>query len=240
MHKQTLHFHTQTTTHPIPSPLGVNIYIDESGDLGFPNGSQFFVFGAVVAKNHDDDKCCKRRVTKAMSKIIPDYKLLELKSYYLNDPHREKVVNEIIKGNYDFAYCLLRKNDVKPEFRDTSGLYNWLAAKVVEEIIIEYGFKSDVNVIIDKSLYGIKQQKFNLTLLARSFDRFNRFPSLDVKIFHCDSKTECGIQIADIVAGTVYQHYTKYNRNPSHEYNFFPQICSKTSVALDFFKGKRK
>ena len=236
----THHIHTSYPQHPTPSPLGVNIYIDESGDLGFPNGSEFFVFSAIIAKNHDDEKCCKRRVTKAMSKIIPSYQLDELKSYYLHDAQRRKVIQEVLKGNYDFAYSLLRKNDVKEEFRVTSGLYNWLAAKLVEEIIIEYGFKSDVNVIIDKSLYGIQQHEFNQTLLARSFDRFNRFPNLEVKIFHCDSKMEYGIQIADIVAGTVYQHYAKYHRNPAHEHNYFPQICEKTTVALDFFKGRRK
>lgn len=242
---RTQHRHTLSDRHPIPSPLGVNIYIDESGNLGFPGGSDFFVFGALIAKNHDDEKCCKRRVTKAMSKIIPAYKLSELKSYYLHDTQREKVINEVLKGNYDFAYSLLRKkvmraNDVKEKFNGTSGLYNWLAAKLIEEIIIEYGFKSDVNVIIDKSLYGIQQHEFNQTLLARSFDRFYNFPNLEVKIFHCDSKTEYGIQIADIIAGTVYQHYTRFNRNPSHEHNYFPQICDKTKIALDFFKGRRK
>jgi len=29
---------------PLLSALGVNIYIDESGDLGFPNGLDFFTF----------------------------------------------------------------------------------------------------------------------------------------------------------------------------------------------------
>jgi len=198
------------------------------------------VFGAVIVKNHDEDKCCKKRVTRAISKIKDQYKSDELKSYNLHNHYREIVIKEIIKGDYDFAYSLLRKEEVKPNLRETSGLYNWLAAKIVEEIIIEYGFKSDVNVIIDKSLDGIKQHEFNQTLLARSFDRFNRYQNLDVKIYHRNSKSEYGIQIADVVAGTVYRHYTTYNRDPSPEYNYFPTICRKTKVALDFFKGRRK
>lgn len=234
------HRHYLPDKHPIPSPLGVNIYIDESGDLGYPNGSKFFVFGAIIIKNHDDEKCCKKRVTRAKSKIQNYYHYDELKSAHLHDHCREVVIREILKGDYDFAYSLLRKDDVKPELRDTSGLYNWLAAKTVEEIIIEYGFRSDVNVILDKSLYGIKQHEFNQTMMARSFDRFNKYRNLEVRIFHRNSKTEYGIQIADIVAGTVYQHYTRYNRNPAHEHNYFPKICDKTTVALDFFKGRRK
>ena len=236
----TQHRHFLSDVHPVPSPLGVNIYIDESGDLGYPDGSKFFVFGAVIVKNNDDEECCKTRVMRAKRKIWDEYKFDELKSSNLHDDCREIVVKEILKGNFDFAYCLLRKEDVSENFRSTSGLYNWLAAKLVEEIIIEYGFRSDVNVIIDKSLYGIRQHDFNQTMLSRNFDRFNRIPSLDVKIFHCNSKVEYGIQVADIVAGTVYRHYTKYNRNPAPEYNFFPQICEKTTVALDFFKGRRK
>ncbi|MDD1687264.1 DUF3800 domain-containing protein, partial [Methanoregula sp.] len=93
--------------------------------------------------------------------------------------------------------------------------------------------------IIDKSLNGIRQLDFNQTLLARSFDRFNRFPSLEVKIFHHNSKTEYGIQIADIVAGTVYRHYTKYGCKPYVEGNHFPKLCDKMKIALDFFKGRR-
>jgi len=225
---------------PAPSPLGVNIYMDESGDLGYPNGSPYFVFGAVIVKNNDDEICCQKRVKRAKKKIWKFYKFDELKSSNLHDQCREVVIHELLKGSYDFAYSLLRKNDVKPELRDTTGLYGWLAAKLVEEVIIDYGFKTDVNVIIDKSLYGIQEHEFNKTLLNRNFDRFNRYPNLAVEIYHCNSKTECGIQIADVVAGTVFRHYTKYNRNPSHEYNFFPQICEKTKIALDFFKGRRK
>jgi Protein of unknown function (DUF3800) len=222
------------------SPLGVNIYLDESGDLGYPNGSDFFVFGGVIVKTPEDEAGCKKHVSRAKRKIWDQYKFDELKSSNLHDNCRRIVVNELLKGTYDFAYSLLRKNEVKPDLRDTSGLYNWLAAKLVEEVIIEYGFKSDVNVIIDKSLYGVRQHEFNQTLLNRNFDRFNRYPNHSVKIFHCNSKVECGIQIADIVAGTVYRHYARYNRNPAHEYNFFPQVCERTKVALDFFKGRRK
>ena len=234
------HRHLLSDTHPNPSPLGVNIYIDESGDLGYPDGSEFFVFGGIIVKNSDDEMCCKKYAKRAKKKIWPHYTFDELKSSNLHDESRRIVVYELLKGTYDFAYSLLRKNDVIPELRNTSGLYNWLAAKLVEEIIIEYGFRSDVNVIIDKSLYGVQQKEFNQTILSRNFDRFNHYPNLNVKIFHCNSKMEYGIQIADIVAGTVYRHYTKFNRNPAHEYNFFPQVCDKTTVALDFFKGRRK
>jgi len=218
----------------------VNIYLDESGDLGYPNGSDFFVFGGAIVKTADDEACCRKHVNRAKRKIWDQYKFDELKSSNLHDACRKVVFHELLKGTYDFAYSLLRKSEVKPELRDTSGLYNWLAAKLVEEVIIEYGFKSDVNVIIDKSLYGVRQHEFNQTLLSRNFDRFNRYRNLSVKIFHCNSKVECGIQVADIVAGTVYRHYARYNRNPTHEYNFFPQVCERTKVALDFFKGRRK
>lgn len=227
-------------SHPSPSPLGVNIYIDESGDLGYPNGSDYFVFGAVIVKNVMDELDCKTHTRRAKKKIRSSYKSEELKNSNLRDNCRKIVVCEIIKGSYDFAYVLLRKSEVHEHLRNTQGLYHWLAAKLVEEIIIEYGFKADVNVIIDKSLNGIQQSRFNQTLLIRNFDRFNHLPDLNVKIFHCDSKTECGIQIADIVAGSVYQHYTRFRCDPSPDDNHFPRICDKTKVALDFFKGRRK
>jgi len=144
---------------------------------------EFFVFGGIIAKNTDDESCCKKHAKRAKKKIWPDYTFDELKSSNLHEECRKIVVYELLKGTYDFAYCLLRKNAVRPELRNTSGLYNWLAAKLVEEIIIEYGFKSDVNVIIDKSLYGVQQKKFNQTILSRNFDRFNQFRISKSKYF---------------------------------------------------------
>jgi len=237
-----LHDHSLSNTHPTPTSLGVNIYLDESGDLGYPNGSKFFVFGAVIVKTCNDDACCVKRIRRANKKIQKYYSYDEIKSSKLHGHCREVVINEIMKGSYDFAYSLLRKEDVtdKNKFLDKSSFYNWIAAKLVEDIIGKYNFKSDVNIIIDKSLYGIQQKEFNTTLLHRNSDKFYYLKNLDPKIFHCDSKTECGIQIADMVAGTVFHHYTRYNRQPHVDGNFFPRICQKTTVALDFFKGRRK
>jgi hypothetical protein len=234
--------HSEHYIHPIPSSLGVNIYLDESGDLAYPGRSKFFVFGAVIVKTCDDDKCCVTRIRRANKKIQKFYKFNEIKSSQLHGYCREVVVKEIMKGSYDFAYSLLRKDDVidKSKFLDKSSLYNWIAAKLVEDIIGKYNFKSDVNIIIDKSLYGIQQKEFDTTLLHRNSDKFYYLKNLDAKIFHCDSKTECGIQIADMIAGTVYHHYTRHERKPYSDGNFFPRICEKTTVALDFFKGRRK
>ena len=110
----------------------------------------------------------------------------------------------------------------------------------MEDVIIQYGFRADVNVIIDKSLSGIRQHEFNQTLANRKSDRFNHLSNLDVKILHCNSKTECGIQVSDIVAGCVYQHYARYGCDPTPEYNYFPQIYERSTVKLDFFEGRQR
>jgi len=174
-----------------------------------------------------------------MRKISKNYAHDELKSYFLQEKCLERVINEIIKLDCHFAYLLLRKKEVAENLRDPKRLYNWLASKLVEEMIKEYGFKSDVNVVIDKSLDGINQVYFNRDLLNRNLEIFNRLIHLKVKIFHCDSKQNSGIQIADIIAGVIFRHYTKYNCNPKDPYNFMPQICEKATVALYFFKGRR-
>jgi hypothetical protein len=143
-----MNIHDHLEPPPISS-LGVNIYMDESGDLGYPNGSEFFVFGAIIVKSSHDEICCKKAVTRAKKKISNDYSYDELKSSKLREKCRETVIKEILKGSYDFGYCLLRKNDVREERRNTASLYNWLAPKLVEDIIMRYGFKADVNLIID-------------------------------------------------------------------------------------------
>ncbi len=237
--RRTTHRHTQSDRHPCPSSVGANIYIDESGDLGFDGGSEFFVFGGVVAKNIRDELDCKTQVRRAMKKIYKTYKEDELKSTKLRENNRKLVVNEILEGEYDFAYLLLRKSQVDDTLKNVPfGLYNWLAANLLENIILYYGFRADVNLIIDRAFKGIRQYEFNQTVLNRGHNRFPHLENLEVQIYPRNSKTECGIQIADVVAGSVFQHYERFNENPSHEYNFFPDFYYRSTVRLDFF-GRR-
>lgn len=232
----------KTRSYPYPSSFGVNIYIDESGDLGFAGTTDFFVLGAVIAKSESDVREIKKYGRRALKDISnKGYNLDELKSSKLKDyEKRNLVISQLLKSNLDFAYCLLRKNDVNKDDRESSKWYNWLSAKLVEGIIHEYGFKSDVNVIIDKSLNGIRRENFDHCIKARKSDIFNNRENLNINLFHIDSKIDEGIQFADMVAGTVYRHYTYFNCEPQHNDNFFPDICKKTTLALDFFKGRRK
>jgi len=119
----TLHPHFTPDKHPLPSPLGVNVYIDESGDLGFYGGSDFFVFGGVIVKNIEDELDCKTHVRRAKKKIWKLYKEDELKSSKLRDNNRKLVVGEILKGQYDFAYALLRKKQVGDHLKNTPGVF---------------------------------------------------------------------------------------------------------------------
>jgi hypothetical protein len=235
----TRHDHSLSDRHPCPSSVGVNVYVDESGDLGFYGGSDFFVFGAVIVKTVEDELDCKTYTRRAMKKILATYKEDELKSSKLRENNRKVVIEELLGGGYDFAYLLLRKDQVSETLKNKPfGLYNWLAAKLLEDIIITYGFRADVNMIIDRAFNGVRQYEFNQTVVNRGQDRFPHLENLDVKIFPRNSKTECGIQIADVVAGCVFQHYERYRGNPTPEYNYFPRIYERSHVRMDFFENK--
>lgn len=234
------HIHGSLDRHPCPSSFGVNIYVDESGDLGFCGGSKFFVFGCVIVKNIEDELDCKTQVRRSMKKIFKNYKDDELKSTNLREENRKIVIEELLKGQYDFAYLLLRKDQVSESLKNTPfGVYNWLAANLLENIILHYGFRADVNVIIDRAFTGIRQYEFNQTVISRRHDRFRHLSNLEVNIFPRNSKTECGIQIADVVAGCVFQHYEKFKCDPTPEYNYFPQIFKRSKITLDFFNGRQ-
>lgn len=226
-------------SYPYPSSFGVNIYIDESGDLGFPGRTDFFVLGAVIAKSESDVKDLKKYGRRALRDISKKgYTLDELKSNKLHDfEKRNLVITQLLKSNLDFAYCLLDKRDVDRDKRESSRWYNWLSAKLIEKIIMEYGFKSDVNIIIDKSLNGIQRKNFDHCINARKSDIFCNYDNLEISLYHVDSKTDKGIQFADMVAGTVYRHYTHFNRKPQYEDNFFPKIYNRSTVTLKFFKS---
>ena len=223
---------------PIPSPFGINIYIDESGDLGFPNGSDYFVLGAVIAPQKIHIEQCNTCVGRAKRKISKNYPYDELKSHRLKEENREKVAREILKTDLNFGYLLLRKKEVIADRWNHHSLYNWLTAKLIEKVIFQYYLKADVHVIIDKSLYGINREEFNHCIKARKVDIFNGRDNLNVDILHVNSEKVAGIQVADFIAGTTYQHYSRYKENPTDQYNFFPQIYERSTIRLNFFENQ--
>ena len=105
----------------IPIPFGGQHIHRRIRRPGLSKGERLFCFGAVIVKNDEDELDCKTHTRRARKKILNSYRFEELKNSKLRDNCRKIVIHEIIKGSYDFAYVLLRKNEVHEHLRKHPG-----------------------------------------------------------------------------------------------------------------------
>lgn len=218
----------------------MNIYIDESGDLGFSeNSSPFFVVGAIIAEGPEKVQQCKTCMKRVKKKLPKKYKnISELKYHNTSDTYRRRVLECISRTDVDIAYAVLRKEQVYINLRDKHQiLYNYITGSLVSTILSEYRCSHDVNVIIDKSLDGVVGEEFDKYLLYRSMEEdMNHIGTHELEIYHADSKQNHCIQAADFVAGAVHRHYREYL--PYTDY--YSVFENRITIALDYFNGRRK
>jgi hypothetical protein len=224
-----------------PSPMGVNIYIDESGDLGFTgNSSPYFVIAAIIAQGPGQVQNCKTCMKRTLRKLSKKEKnIAELKYHNTSDIYRRRILESFSETKIEIGYVILRKEQVYPYLRtERQILYNYLTGSLVANIISSYAFSHDVNVIIDKSLDGVVREEFNKYLVYRSLERGNSYhaENCDLEIYHVDSKQNPCVQAVDFVAGAIHRHYRDYLPSEDH----YPLIESNITIALDYFNGRQK
>ena len=225
----------------MPSPRGVNIYIDESGDLGFTGElSPYFIIAAIIAQGPEQVQKCRTCMKRTMRKLPKKYKnIAELKYHNTDDTYRRRILEDFSKTEIEIAYVVLRKEQVYDNLRNNGQiLYNYLTGSLVANIISKYGFSHEINVIIDKSLDGVSREEFDKYLIYRSLDRDNSYHTgnYQLEVTHVDSKQNLCVQAVDFIAGAIHRHYREHVPMADH----YHIIEGNITVVLDYFKGRQK
>jgi hypothetical protein len=92
-------------------------------------------------------------------------------------------------------------------------LHNYLAGFLAESLIYEYSNEKEFRIIVDKFMNEEQIREFNWYLGAKMT---NSATSPKIEITHEDSQLYPGLQAADFIAGSVFQHY---ERGVSEFYN---------------------
>lgn len=215
----------------------MNIYIEESGDLGFSsNSTGFFVVGAVIS---NDDVCfgrCFKKARESLGKKKRD--ITELKCYNSSKVIKRRIYECLSKCNIEIGYSILRKSQVYERLQnEQSKLYNYLIGSLILKTLEHYTPDESVNIIIDKSQYNYSRAQFDEYLSDKFlFNGFHELINYDmIQISHIDSMKSHGIQAADFIAGCVFR---KYRDNDDNDYSKYFE--HKTVVALDYFNGRIK
>lgn len=195
------------------------ICIDESGDTG-KNGGRYFVIAAIEMSN-------PKRLKNIVRKFCIKRGLTEIKGTFLRVPERQELINKLNRiDDYSITYLVLDKENFKR--KDMLGqniLFNYLSSFVFQDIFKKTD-KQEICLCFDNRTVKTSS-KFSLPdyLMTKTIE-WNI--EKDIKFNFCEPKSHRGIQVADLVANTIFQHY-RYNQD-----HFYKQLKIRKSIKFPY------
>ena len=206
------------------------VYLDESGDLGFGQGStKYFTIAFVIVK----DPVPFRRCVKAVKIKHHIPREVELKGNTTREVVKKDLLSRFLELDMEVHAITVKKENVEPKLRkDTNILYNYMVGlSLVERILWEpAGAKVVINV--DRRIISITSGfNFNQYLSYKIwYERERR--DIDLEIHHLDSHQAYAIQGIDVICNSIFR---KYNSN---NYVLFNIIRGKVRSDKKLFFGK--
>jgi len=130
------------------------IYLDESGDLGFEQGStRYFTIAFVIVEDPIPFRRCVKQV-KIKHHIPKD---VELKGYTARNVIKRDLLTRFLKirGAEVHAITVMKKNVELKLRRDTNILYNYMVGLSLGERILQEPAGTRVVVVVDKRITSI-------------------------------------------------------------------------------------
>ncbi len=184
----------------------VEVYIDESGDLGFSRGGteHFLVAALVVPKGTPlamaTNKC--RRRFRSSLKGNP-----EIKFNRCGAPVRRFMLEATSNIDSAVVWSGVRKSLIPARLRpDKDGIWRRVACLAVSEVSRTIRARS-MDVIIDRrSIKKVARRTMESGLKDAVIGRHAGIFPPDVRVSHIDSFSSPGLQLVDHIAGAVFQH----------------------------------
>ncbi|MGL4669977.1 MAG: DUF3800 domain-containing protein [Methanobacteriaceae archaeon] len=197
----------------------IQMFLDESGDLGL-KGSNYFVVVIIAFKSQKDVKKAENILKKLKRRAFKkDLKNInEIKSTKISPEMRLHILSKLNTLNISIYAIVVRKNDLEMRKLLRKGV-NKTYIKIISKLVKNITIKNQINLKMDKFLPNSYENI--LYEKIRSID--NRF--IRKSIICCDfSQKWKGIQIADLIAWCIFQ---KYENN---DYDFVNKIKLKCEI----------
>lgn len=203
----------------------VNLYIDESGNLGSGMGRYFLICALDVDPN------IKSTISKRAGRVICRFKqkkaipkTTELKGWSLSEDDRNELIDSILYKGVKIRYIVL---DIKQttmllsKADDKNACFNYLIQLIIKKIIDEQPDIEKVNLYLDNrsvkigNRLSLKPYLYN-KLVLEQLETQNNVRRIEFDINYLESDSCYLIQWADIIANSLYK---KYNTNDTKFYN---------------------
>lgn len=178
----------------------MEIYLDESGNLGRLGAraskvDPYFVIAALIVRDDLPIKRCIKDIRRR--KIKKKYKVRsELKFSNSDETIRRRILECVGRTDNDIAFALLRKYQVDEDLRDKPQVvYNYLCKQLLYRIVTKYELGGTINIIVDRSLYGVQRENFNDYVEGRIGVRL----PARIEVSHVDSKQCPCVQAVDFL-----------------------------------------
>lgn len=205
----------------------VNLYIDESGNLGHGEGRYFLICALDILEEK------KKTITRRAGRVIEKYKQnrnihksKEIKGWQLKEEGRKELISKILDHDVKVRYIVLDKlytTILLQKADDKNACYNYLIQLLVKRIIEINEDLETINLYLDNrsvkvgNRLSLKPYLYNKLVLEQLEEKID-VKRIEFNINYLESKTCYLIEWADIISNSLYK---KYNRN---EFQFYYQI----------------
>ena len=183
----------------------VCVFIDESGDLGFSEGSsKVFVVSYLACSDPLVLQRSLKRIRQVkLKKSMRD--LPEFKFYDASDRVKGLVFKKIEELGIPCGFVVVNKDKVNDSLKDKKTvLYNYFVRQLLDDVITLHSNERDISLIMDKPYSNRRLRDSMNEYLSRMASRIT---TSNLEIVHKDSSSCAGIQFVDFIAGAVKRYY---------------------------------
>lgn len=192
--------------------MKIYIYLDESGSIHKNSKTRYFAVGGYFSFEQDrlkiTSKYKRENLKIKKQKNIPLD--AEIKSYNMTDMDKIRIFDKI-QDIDTFHSCvkIFDKHVMKKEIIDSNIFFNYAVKVLINDCVIPtldlHNLNESIDFIISIDNRNIRVGELNNleTYLKTEFCIYND----DFKITYYDSKTNYGIQLADLIVNTFYNKY---------------------------------
>ncbi len=192
--------------------MKIYVYLDESGSIHKNSNTKFFAVGGYFIFKEDKNKATS--IYKRINKEIKNTRNIrmdkEIKSYDMLDIEKIKIFNEVqdVETFYGIAK-VFEKTLMKKEIVHSNIFFNYAVKVLFSDCIVPLlnlvQINESIEFIVSIDNRNIRVGEINnLETYLKTEFCLERF---DFKITYYDSKTNFGIQLADLVVNTFYNYY---------------------------------
>ncbi|EKD56407.1 MAG: hypothetical protein ACD_58C00200G0008 [uncultured bacterium] len=203
----------------------MNIYIDESGDLGSAKKSgKYFIIAIVSINNPKQIETWMRRIrSRKLNK--KDRKASEAKAVSASHEFKKYFYEHLINLDFKISFVVIKKSKITTRLKKEQGLiYLYMIKKGVANTLTKNN--NPILITIDRRHFQkLTKESFNIGL--KEFLMINCGSNNSIKIHHIDSSTNNLLQFVDFI---VYAAGRKYNIDDLKWYNYLKKNIYKEKI----------